>query len=624
MIGNSNHVEVLRDFYFGLQPIKTLKVSEWAAKNRYLSSVSAARPGLWRNERTPYLVEPMDCMSPLSPVTQIDIQKGVQLGFTEMLLNVFGCYIDNNPCPMMYVGPTVEVVKKLSKSRVDSMIENCPALYKKIKPARSRDSGNTIMSKEFPGGIFVLSGGNSAASLRSQPIMVAGKDEVDSYPQNVDEEGDPSALVDKRTSTFGDLRKIMNVSTPTLEDTSRIAKYYNDTDQRMYFVPCPFCGHMQVLDFQFLKWEPNKPETAKYQCCECGEMIEERRKQQMLLAGEWRPTKPENIKITRRGYFINSLYSPYGWLSWQTIAEEWIASQQDVNKLRVFVNTILGETWKEKGEAPEWENIYNRREDYKLNTINNDVAVITAGADVQKDRIEVEIVGWCKGKRTYSVDYRVLMGDTSNIDDPVWNALAAIVGETWKRPDGLILPMRMMAVDSGNFTTTVYQFCRRFDITRVFPVKGQDKQAVILSRPKKVDINLHGKSVGNVHLVNVGVSIIKSELYGLLRLNRIEDNTPPGYCHFPQYGPDYFKGLTAERLEFKMKNGNRIYQWVKKFERNEPLDCRVYNRAAAAMVGIDRWEDHHYDAVLSEYTREDEKPKQQSQPNKNFKSIWNR
>lgn len=582
---------LIRGFFDGMRPVTKLLTSDWADSHRYLTSESAAEPGQWRTTRTPYLREIMDALSPTGLTKEVVVVKGVQLGFTESALNIVGCYVDISPTPIMYVMPTVEMGRAISEGRIDPMIEHSPALASKIRPSRERDSGNTKLVKKFPGGILVISGANSAASLRSRPVRVLILDEVDAYPLNVDEEGSPISLAEKRTSTFGSRKKIYKLSTPTVEGVSVIQKEYDTTDKRLYYVPCPHCGHMQVMRFENLKWEKDHPETAKYECEECNALIEERFKSVMLAGGEWRSTVPEKRNDERIGFHLNSLYSPLGWKSWSEIADEWIKAQGDQELLRVFVNTILGETWKEKGEAPEWQGIFDRRENYKRNKPSKDVAFITAGVDVQKDRLEVQIIGWCTGKRSYSLDYRVLYGDTS--DKKVWDELADIVTETWEREDHFIMPLRMMCVDTGYNTTSVYEFCRRFDQTRVIPIKGQDSQQIIISSPKVIDVFLNGKRKGKIRLFHVGVSLLKSELYGWLRL-RIDPETgeiPKGYCHFPEYGPEFFKGITAEQLVFRITKGYKKYNWEKIYDRNEPLDTFLYARAAASILGIDRYSD---------------------------------
>lgn len=583
---------VLDGFADGLKPIPLTTVSQWADKNRFLSSESSAEPGPWRTSRTPYLKDILDDLSPNSPVNEVIAMKGVQLGYTEGGLCVVGCYIDIAPCPIMYVMPTLDMSKAISETRIDPMIEMSPSLKKRVNPSRSRDSGNTKFTKRYPGGVLVLSGANSAASLRSRPVKVLVLDEVDAYPLSVDNEGSPIALAEKRTSTFGSKRKIYKLSTPTVQGQSVITTEYDKTDKRKYHVPCPHCDHKQELEFENLKWDEGKYDTVMYYCRSCGAGIEERYKPRMLENGEWVVTAPENKNAYRKGYHINSLYSPLGWLSWAQIAQQWEEAQKDTNLMRVFVNTILGEAYREKGEAPPWENLYNRRETYRMNQPPAEVAFITVGVDVQKDRLELEVVGWCRNKRTYSVDFRVLMGDTSS--RPVWDDLAKVVSETWTREDGAEIGMRLMAVDTGYNTQHVYDFCKRFDVTRVIPVKGNESQQVMVAPPRQVDVTASGKKIGRVKVWHVGVSVIKSELYGFLRQEKDENgNIPYGYCHFPQYEPNYFRGLTAEELQMKMNSrGYRVYQWVKKYDRNEPIDCRVYARAAASVVGLDRFENN--------------------------------
>lgn len=592
-------VTLLDGLLHGLKPTSILSVSDWSDKNRFLSSESAAEPGRWKTSRTPYLEEVGDNAGPNSPVIDIVAVKGVQLGFTENGLNIVGLWLDIAPCPVMYIMPTIDMGKSLSKIRLTPMIENCPNLRDKIKSNKVKDSGNTILEKSVPGGMLTIVGANSPAGLSSKPVKILVMDEVDRYPLSAGDEGSPIDLAIKRTSTFGAKRKVYMLSTPTLEKTSVIQKAYLLTDQRKYFVPCPECGHKQHLVFDNLKYEDGKPETAKYQCQACEYLIEERFKTWMMRKGnaEWIPTCPENLNPKKRGYHINSLYSPIGWLSWEDIVISWLDAQGDVNKLRVFVNTILGETWKDDGESPPWENIFNRRETYKQNEPSNDVVFVTVGVDVQRDRLELEVVGWCRGRITQSLDFRVIQGDTSG---PLpYVELKKVVAESWTRPDGIVLPMRLMAIDANYNTQHVYNFCKDFDVTRVIPVRGNDVQQIVITAPKPVDVTHSGKKVGRVKVWNVGVSLLKSELYGYLKLEKNEDGTMPnGYCRFPQYNTEFFRGITAEQLEFKTNDrGFKTYQWVKHYERNEPLDCRNYARAAAAVVGMDRFSDEHWDAV---------------------------
>jgi phage terminase large subunit GpA-like protein len=514
-------------------------------------------------------------------------QKSAQLGFTEAALNCVGTYIDISPCPILYIMPTVNMAKGFSKSRVNSMIDACPSLMKKIRPARERDANNTVLEKSFAGGILILTGANSAAELRSRPIRVLLMDEIDAYPLSVDDEGSPIALAEKRTTTFAN-KKIFKLSTPTVSGRSAIENEIENTDKRKFFVPFHCCGVAQTLEFKNLKWIEGDYTNVKYECEHCGELIEERFKPRFLDAGEWIATDPSKIKKDVAGYIINGLYSPLGWLSWKEIAEEYDTVKKDPVKLRTFTNTVLGESYAEKGEAPAWESLFNKRLDYKFGSVHNDVVFITAGADVQRDRIECEIVGWCENKISYSIEYVVFNGDTSN--KKVWDELAMYVDKKFTKDDGSVLSIRMMAIDSGYNTNEVYTFCKRFDSSRVIPTKGQDSQVTIVRTPQLVDMKSSGKKAGKVKVWNIGVSVLKSELYGWLRqeINHETGEVPNGYCYFPQYGPEHFKGITAENLEHKIVNGHKKYSWVKKYERNEPLDCRVYARAAASVIGMDR------------------------------------
>lgn len=613
---------ILQGFLDGLRPIPITTISEWADKNVYLTTDSAAEPGRYSTDRTPYLREPFDALSPNSPVIEVVFMKGVQLGMTTHGLNLIGCYLDLSPCTMMYVMPTIDVAKGFSESRVDPMISNSPALSKKVKPARERDSGNTKFTKKFPGGSIFISGANSAASLRSRPIRILVLDEVDAYPNNVDGEGSPVSLAKKRQSTYGMKKKTLMISSPKIEATSVIEPEYLNSDQRKYHVPCPHCGAAQELVFAQLRWEKDKPETVYYECMECNAGILERYKTKMLESGFWKITNPEKESPLKRGYHLNALYSPVGWMSWIDVAREYEEAEKDESKMITFINTVLAETYKEKVDVPEWNNLYNKRETYEINKPNNKVVFLTAGVDVQKDRIECHIMGWCRGKVSYSIDYRVLLGQTTMID--VWDQLAEIVNETWIREDGTELPIRMMAVDSGYNTTQVYDFCKRFDVTKVIPTKGKDNLNLVVSSPRQVDITSAGKQIGKTKVWSVGVSIIKSEIYGWLRLEKDENGVAPnGYMHFPQYPQEFFRGITAEQLQVSVRKGYKKYEWVKKYHQNEPLDTTVYARAAASVVGLDRFKDSDFSIMEKPFYNNNKKnTSEEKKVRKVRDSIW--
>lgn len=587
----------------GLKPDPIMKVSEWSDQYRILPETNA-EGGKFRTSRTPYLREIMDKLSVSDPAQKIVWKKSSQVGATESGNNWLGYTIHIAPAGFLYIMPTDTMMKITSKTRIKPMIEKTPELNSKIKPARSREGGNTMMTKEFEGGFVNMVGANSPVGLASLAVKDIYCDEVDRYPDDVGGEGDVISLAETRTTTFGNRRKIFITSTPTRKGASIIDKEFEKTGQRYYHVPCPHCGGMQHLKFERLRYEKGKYDNVQYECEHCNELISERFKAKMLANGVWQPLFPEKEDGVTFGYHLNALYSPPGWYSWGRMAKEYEEALADLPKLIVWTNTKNGECYESDGDTPAWEMLYNKREpNLKFNVPNEKVIFITAGVDIQRDRIEVEIVGWGKGKESWSIDYRVLQGDASSATNDVWKELDKIVNETWIREDGVSLPLQMMAVDSGNNTAEVYAWCRKWPTTKVVPIKGRDSMAIMVSQPRAVDTAKMGKAIeGGVKVWSVGVSLIKSELYGWLKLQKLDDqDAPSGYCHFPMYDEHHFKSLTAEKLEYTTdKKGYPKVEWKKKYERNERLDCRVYARAAAFLIGIDLLQPEQWDQYYLE------------------------
>jgi len=491
--------EIERAWREGLTPDPLLTVSEWSDRHRMLSSKASAEPGRWRTSRTPYLKAIMDCLSPTSPVERVVFMKAAQLGATEMGSNWIGYVIHHAPGPMMAVWPTVEMAKRNSKQRIDPLIEESGVLAELIAPARSRDSGNTILAKEFRGGVLVMTGANSAVGLRSMPVRYLFLDEVDGYPLDVEGEGDAISLAEARTRTFA-RRKIFIVSTPTISGASAIEREYEASDQRRYFVPCPHCSHRQWLRFEQLRWEKGQPESAAYVCESCDAPILEHHKTWMLEHGEWRALAPENGAKTA-GFHLSSLYSPVGWRSWREIAVTWelVVSKESGSAaaIKTFKNTELGETWVEEGEAPDWQRLVERREDYPVGSIPPGGLLLVGGADVQKDRIEASIWAFGRGKESWLVEHRVLMGDTAR--DAVWKQLADLLAENWTHASGAALPLARFALDTGFATQEAYTFVRTCRDPRVMAVKGVARGAALIGTPTAVDISKGGKKLRRGH-----------------------------------------------------------------------------------------------------------------------------
>ena len=451
-------------WYHGCKPDLHLSISEWADKFRTLSPKSAAEPGQWKTDRTPYLREIMDNLSSHSSVNRVVFSKGAQIGGTEAGNNFIGYIIHMAPGPMMAVSPTVEMAKRNSKQRIDPLIEDSRELKEKVKPARSRDSGNTILSKEFPGGVLVMTGANSAVGLRSMPARYLFMDEVDGYPGDVEGEGDPIMLAERRSATFQHRRKIFLVSTPTLKGLSRITREFEHSDMRYYFVPCPFCGHEQILKFEKLQWKENQFDDVKYQCEFCEQLLAEHHKTEMLQQGKWIATSTSPNGTV--GYHLSSLYSPIGWFSWSDAAAMFEQAKEHPELMKSFVNTVLGEPFEEDHDAPEWERLYERAEDYTIGTVPEGGLFLTAGVDVQRDRIEAEIVAGGLGKHSWSVDYRVFYGD---IADPAFRETVydEITGKQYRHASGANLCVLMIAVDSGYATQEVYDWVRKKPASRI-------------------------------------------------------------------------------------------------------------------------------------------------------------
>jgi phage terminase large subunit GpA-like protein len=580
----------------GARPDPLLTISQWADRYRWLSQRASAEHGRWRTERTPYLREIMDCLSPMSPIERTVFMKGAQIGGTECGNNWMGYIIHQAPGPMMSVQPTVEMAKRNSKQRIDPLIEESEVLRKLVRDPRSRDSGNTVLSKDFPGGVLVMTGANSAVGLRSMAARYLFLDEVDAYPGDVEGEGDPITLAMARTRTFA-RRKVFLVSTPKITGMSRIESAYEESDQRKYWVPCPTCREFQILKFAQLRWPKGDPQSAVYVCEHCGQEIRNHLKHSMLARGEWRAGAKGDGRTA--GFHISSLYSPVGWFSWGDAAKQFEQAQKNPALLQVFVNTVLGETWTLLGEAPEWQKLYDRREDYKVGLVPRGGLFLTAGADVQKDRIEVEIAAWGRGKESWSVDYRVFEGDTSRA--AVWEKLTGLLNESFTTESGLELPIMQLAVDSGFATIEVYQWARRQG-GRVLVIKGDSRTPSLIGSASPVEVGPMGaKLKRGVRVWPVNSGMAKEELYRWLRQDRPTDEDvakgipfPSGYCHFPRYSEEYFKQITAEQLVTKIVKGYRRHEWQKMRERNEALDCRVYARAAAGRVGIDRFQEKHW------------------------------
>ena len=580
-------------------PRSALSLSTWADRNRVLSGKAASEPGHWRTERTPYLREIMDCLSVESDVEEVVLWAGTQLGKSETCNNWIGYIIDHNPGPVMLVQPTLDLAKRYSKQRIASLIDSTPVLRGRVQPARSRDSGNTLLEKEFDGGILVIAGANSAAGLRSMPARDLLFDEVDAYPISIDDEGDPISIAEKRQDTFA-RRKRLKTSTCTIKDESRIEQAYNSSDRRRYFVPCPDCGELQVLRWANLKWSEDDPRDVRYACEHCGVLIEEGNKPDMLARGEWRADAPD---ARVRGYWISSLYSPLGWLSWAAIVREFLEAKSaldagDQSLMQVWVNTRLAETWELQGNKIAEAEVQKRAEAYALRTVPRGVLLLTAAVDVQGDRLELQVLGWGRGEECWVIDYVKLPGDPA--EGVVWSMLDELLQAPLRNVFGLDLRIQATAVDhGGHHSVMVETFTRARAGRHVIAVKGQSQAGKpVIGKPSERDTNWKGKKVRRgARVWPVGSDTAKYVLYQRLALTQ----PGPGYIHTSnELDDDWYLGLTAEQLVTRYVKGRPRSEWMlKKGQRNEPLDLWVYGYAAAAYLGMTRWKEADWERLAA-------------------------
>lgn len=590
-------------FASALRPDPLLTVSEWADAHRMLSQKASAEPGRYRSSRTPYLREIMDCLSPSSKVEEVVFMKGAQVGGSEAGNNWIAYVIDYAPGPMILVQPTLKLANDYSKQRIKSLIEETPRLSEKIL----EEGENSVLSKEFKGGMLKIAGANSAASLCSMPARYGFFDEIDRWPDDCEGEGDPISLVEARARTFARKKKF-KVSTPTVKKRSKIEKAYLRSDQRRYHVPCPHCGELQELLWPQLRFDQIKvgeelePANVRYICAHCSGEISEHHKTRMLEQGRWVATNPGAGGGLVAGFHLSALYSPMGWYSWEQAARDFLKAHKkmkegDASEMKGFVNTVKGESWEETGgDVPEWERLYERREPYPEDYVPREGVFLTAGVDVQKDRLECEVVAWGHDRQSWSIGYYTFDGDV--MTETPWRALDRLLGKVWPHASGAELPIRMMAIDTSYQTQRVYNWVRRYSLSRVMALKGSHTASLMLGAPSTVDVTTSGRRIRRgLKLWLVGVGIVKSELYAWLKLPKPLDGEGyrPGYCHFPERSDEYFKQLTAEQLVVRIVRGYPTYLWEKTRDRNEALDCRVYARVAAAAVGLDRWDPEQWE-----------------------------
>lgn len=601
--------------HLALPPLLT--VDEWADEHRMLPRGTSAEPGRWRTDRAPYMRQILRDLSDASDVAEVVLMFGTQLGKSEAGNNWLGYIIDHVPGPLMLIQPTVDLAKRYSKQRIAPMIRACPVLSGKVREARSRDSGNTTLLKEFPGGLVVITGANSAAGLASMPCRYVHADEVDDYPLDVDDQGEPLAIATARQDTFARRKLLITSSPKRARGTSLIEARFNAGSRCRYHVPCPHCGHYQALEWAGLdherpglRYRDDDPSTAVYVCAGCGGEIAEHHKTSMLAAGAW---VAEDPAAAVRSYHLPSLYSPLGWFSWRRLAAEHIAARAsqargDPQPLKTWTNTRLAATFHEEGTRLGEEWLRERADARLLRTVPASCLALTAGVDVQDNRLEVVVWAWGHGEECAVVDVSQIWGDPAQTDrlpgglPTVWERLDAFLETRYPHEgSGATLPVEAIAVDTGGHCThAVYSYCRvraayttraggATWIRRTYAIKGMDRQGLpIKHRASPADVNWRGRIVkAGVMLWTIGTTAAKDWWASHLRVR----DAGPGYVHLASDLPDeWYAQMTAEqRVQARTARGMR-WVWVcDSGARNEAWDCGVYALFAAHALDLHRY-----------------------------------
>lgn len=583
--------KAMRKVLAGMTPPDDLTVSQWAEAKRRLSAESAAEPGPWRTERTPYLREPMDAFTD-PKVRHIVMVAASQVGKSEFLNNCIGYIIDEDPGSILFIHPTTIDAQEYSKLRIAPMLRDSPALRQKIAAPKSRDSHNTILQKAYPGGILTMCGSTEAHALASKPIRYVFGDERDRWATSAGNEGDPWDLAMARQTTFYNA-KAVEVSTTTIKNASAIeAAYYTGTMER-WNSKCPHCGEYHEIRWSDIRFEHDeiivshkktyKVKKVYYTCPGCGCISTEA--EMKRAPAKWIAENPEAYGQGTRSFWLNAFVSQ--WASWESIVLKYLNALGSTKKMQVVFNTCFGESWEDRGDIEDEDSLLARREDYGKDKngepveLPPGVLVLTAGVDTQDDRMEYEIVGHGFFGETWGIEKGIVMGRPD--DDATWNKLDEVVFDRVMRfENGVGLRVSMSFVDEGgHFTQSVRAQCNARISKKVFCIKGmpgQDKPYI--SPPKKQKIFVNQIAVGTCWQYQLGVDSGKEIIMDNLRVQT------PGqkYCHFPKrddYGSAYFAGLLSETKVYD-PNKKQPWSWKKipGHERNEPLDCRNYALAA--------------------------------------------
>ena len=599
-----------------LEPAKRQTIPEWMADNFRLPS-DTSEPGLYNPKRAPYQISVLEAMSPQHPARQISLCFGTQMGKTISEVGGMGYYASCYPRAQGFAFSNDGELKSFVKTKFDPVMRANPQI-KALFGQGSRSTGDTVTEKLYPGGFLKFIAANTEANMRSYSVAVMFADEIDTYPANVGGNGDPIDQLTNRTATFADTRKLIFSSTPA-NDYSLILGLIERSTHRKYFVPCPHCREKFTFEIEHFHYATNeegkKVTDAWMECPNCGYLIHNRDKTWMLNpdnGAEWIATNP-GAPDDNEGFFLPSFYAPEGWVSWVQLAQRWhdALSQRDeakrLNMLISFYNTALCRQYHELMDTPDVRILEERGSQSltKRAIAPNWVSAVTTGGDVQKNRIEVTVMGWGKRLRHIPIDHYILEvppgEEIQDLDGTVWNEyFEKIVCGVWEREDGFVLRSVANALDRSYESRTIDNISRRFQAATFHPVRGVSDPKGLSVMPTRKQTRTQRADTPVVYY-DVPVDQIKKEVYR--DLVKKESDGVYRYVEFPDgYAPEFYEQLVSER--FVLNTKTNLQQWEKVRDRNEILDCFVYNYAMCYLAGLDTLLDDDWDSLAEEQRRQ--------------------
>lgn len=555
-------------------PPPKLSLSSWSDRYAILSAESSAQPGKWST--IPYQRGIMDALTD-PRIEKVTVMKSARVGYTKIINNLIGYHIHGDPCNILVVQPTIEDGQGYSKDEIAPMLRDTPVLAELAPPEKAKDSRNTILKKNFPGMSLMITGANSARGFRRISARVVIFDEVDGYPPSAGNEGDQITLGSRRAEYFWN-KKIVAGSTPTVEGVSRISTLFEEGDQRYYYVPCPHCNFMQPLAWGNIDYKTHGTVKAPvYICADCEKPIEYRFHRWMVERGEWRATKEFNGHAS---FHIWAAYSYSPNATWRHIVQEHLDCAKDPERRKTWVNTILGETWKEEAESISPNELFLRREDYGP-VMPLETALLTCTVDVQKDRFEILVKAWGYDEESWDLEHKVIHGNPALAD--IWTQLDAFIQRSYPHMNGAEYHFHGVGIDTGgHYTQQAYQFIKPRQMRNVFAFKGSSQAWKPVIPPKAGKRNK-----ARVSLYEIGVSSAKDILSARLAIKK-DPAAPrcPGYIHFPaSFSQEYFDQLTAEKKVTRYVKGRKVFEWkLPAGKRNEALDIEVYSIAVLKLI----------------------------------------